>query len=143
MGSFKPMEAPRETGNMESITWSVDWNPEFADEAKLKREVMRALNEPKTIAAVKRFAETAAKEATADGLETEHILWLDSGYAHAFFVRVWYELGEGKLFILVEENDLGDIGFVLIEKLDCASYTSETNVLRVELTDPEDLGVAR
>lgn len=127
---------------MESIVWTIDWNPEFAEESRLKREILRALNDPKTIATIKRFAEAATREALEDGLETEHIIWLDSGYSYAFFVRVWYDLTESKLFILVEENDLGDVGFLLIEKLDCASYGQE-NVLTVEFTDPEDLGVAR
>lgn len=126
---------------MESIVWTIDWNPEFEDEARLKREILRALNDPKTIATIKRFAELAASEATEDALETEHIIWLDSGLTYAFFVRVWYETGEGKLFILVEENDLGDVGFLLLQEMECASYGEDTDVLRVELKDPEDLGV--
>ena len=126
---------------MESIVWTIDWNPEFEDEARLKREILRALNDPRTIATIKRFAELSAQEATEDGLETEHILWLDSALSYAFFVRVWYETGEGKLFILVEENDLGDVGFLLLNDLECASYAESDDVLRVELKDPEDLGV--
>ena len=126
---------------MESITWKVDWNPEFEDEARLKREILKSLANTKTIATIKRFAEESAREATEDGLETEHILWLDSNFSYAFFVRVWYELAEGKLFILVEENDLGDVGFLLFDKLECATYGQDDGVLRVELTDPEDLGV--
>ena len=125
---------------VESVVWTIDWNPEFEDEARLKREILRSLNDPKTMATIKRFAEFSAKEAAEDGLETEHILWLDSALSYAFFVRVWFDLAERKLFILVEENDLGDIGFLLIEDLACASY-GEEGVLKVELKDPEDLGV--
>ena len=126
---------------VESIVWTMDWNPEFQDEERLKREILRALNDHKTMATIKRFAEYSLSEATDDGLETEHIVWLDSALSYAFFVRVWYDLGEKKLFILVEENDLGDIGFLLIEDLECASYGEDEGVLRVEFTDPEDLGV--
>ena len=126
---------------VESVVWTIDWNPEFADEARLKREILRSLNDPKTIATVKRFAEYSAREANEDGLETEHIVWLDSALSYAFFVRVWYDLGEKKLFILVEENDLGDIGFLLLESLACASYAESEDVLKVEFVDPEDLGV--
>ena len=130
---------------MESIVWTVDWNPEVEDDARLKRELMRALGEEKTIATVKRFAELAAKEAIEDGLETEPLLWLDSHFSYAFFVRVWYDVAEAKLNILVEENDLGDVGFVLIDDLECASYEPEDveDVLKVELAEPEDLGVPR
>jgi hypothetical protein len=127
---------------MESSVWTIDWNPEFEHEARLKREILKALNDPKAIATVKRFAEHARKEGVDDGLETEHILWLDSGYSYAFFVRVWYDLADSKLYILVEENDLGDVGMLSLADLECASY-GEDEVLRVELTDPEDLGVPR
>ena len=127
---------------MESVVWTVDWNPEFEDEARLKREILRALNDGKTIATIRRFAEQAAREASEDSLETEHIVWLDSSYEHAFFVRVWYEISESKLFIVVEENDLGDMGFLLFENMACASYQGDAEgVLKVEFTDPEDLGV--
>ncbi|MEA3200565.1 MAG: hypothetical protein QOE90_1993 [Thermoplasmata archaeon] len=127
---------------MESVVWTVDWNPEFADEARLKREILRALNDGKTIATIRRFAEQAAREASEDSMETEHIVWLDSSYEHAFFVRVWYELSESKLFIVVEENDLGDMGFLLFENMACASYAQDSDdVLKVELADPDDLGV--
>lgn len=127
---------------MESIVWNIDWNPEFEEESRLKREILKSLNDPKTIATIKRFAEFAVREAVEEGQETEHIIWLDSSFSYAFFVRVWYEMSEGKLFILVEENDLGDVGFLLINDLECASYAEE-NVLKVELADPEDLGVSR
>ncbi len=127
---------------MESIVWTVDWNPEFDDEARIKREILRALRNGKTIETVKRFAEAAVREATEDGLETEHILWLDSSQTYAFFMRVWYELSEGKLFIIIEENDLGDIGFLLLNDLECATY-EEDNGLKVEFAEPEDLGVPR
>lgn len=127
---------------MESIVWTVDWNPEFEGEARLKREVLKALTDSKTIATIKRFAEQSQREAIDDHLETEHILWLDSSYEHAFFVRVWYEMTDEKLFILIEENDLGDVGMLAIEALECATY-GEGDVLKVELKDPEDLGVPR
>ena len=126
---------------VESIVWTIDWNPEFADEARLKREILRSLNEPKTMATIKRFAEHSLQEANGEGMETEHIVWLDSALSYAFFVRVWYDLGEKKLFILVEENDLGDVGFLLLEELECASYGEEEGVLKVEFKEPEDLGV--
>lgn len=126
-----------------SVVWTIDWNPELEGEARLKREILRALNDPKAMAAIKRFAELSSKEAGDDGLETEHILWLDSALSYAFFVRVWFDLGEQKLFILVEENDLGDVGFLLIEDLACASYSEEEGVLKVELKDPDDLGVSQ
>ena len=126
---------------MESVVWTIDWNPEFEDEARLKREILKALKDDKTIETVKRFADQALREALEDGLETEHIVWLDSSFTYAFFVRVWYEVSEGKLFIIIEENDLGDVGFLLINDLDCASYNEE-KVLKVELKDPDDLGVS-
>ena len=126
---------------VESVVWTIDWNPEFEDEARLKREILRALNDPRTMATIKRFAEYALQEATDDGLETEHIVWLDSALSYAFFVRVWYDLAEKKLFILVEENDLGDVGFLLLESLVCASYAEADDVLKVEFREPEDLGV--
>lgn len=131
---------------MESLAWSVDWNPEVEDDARLKRELTKALNQPKAIATIKRYAEMAQKEALDDGLETEHLLWLDSHFSYAFFVRVWYDVSDAQLCILVEENDLGDVGYVLLKDLDCASYAEEAeedSVLQVEFTDPEDLGVAR
>lgn len=125
---------------MESVVWTVDWNPEFEEEARLKREILKALRDDRVMDTIKRFAEQAVREAKEDNLETEHIIWLDSSYTYAFFVRVWYETSEGKLFIIVEENDLGDIGFLLINDLDCASYDEE-KVLKVEFSEPEDLGV--
>jgi hypothetical protein len=130
---------------MESVAWSVDWNPEVADDARLKRELVKALQDDATMATIRRFAELAAKEALDDGLETEHLVWLDSHFSYAFFVRVWYDVGDAKLCILVEENDLGDVGYVLIKDLECASYVEEGagEVLRVEFSDPKDLGVAR
>lgn len=126
---------------VESVVWTIDWNPEFEDEARLKREILRSLNNPKTMAIIKRFAEFSAQEASEDGLETEHIVWLDSALSYAFFVRVWFDLAEQKLFILVEENDLGDVGFLLIEDLACASYAEDEGILKVEFKEPEDLGV--
>lgn len=138
-GERQPSDEP-----MESATWTIDWNPEFAEESRLKREILRALAEPKAIATIRRFAESATREALEDGMETEHILWLDSSSSYAFFVRVWYDLGDGKLYLLVEESDLGDVGFLLMENLECATYLAEgESVLKVEFTDPDDLGVAR
>lgn len=125
---------------MESVVWTIDWNPEFEAEGRIKREILAALRNAKTIETIKRFAEASKKEALDDGLETEHILWLDTSLAYAFFVRVWFDLVENKLFILIEENDLGDVGFLLLDNLNCASYAEE-NVLKVEFTEPEDLGV--
>ena len=127
---------------MESIVWTIDWNPEWEADQRLKRDVLKALKDETTIATIKRFAEQSVKEAVDLGLETEHILWLDSSLNYAFFVRVWYETSESKLFIIIEENDLGDVGFLLLNDLDCASYNEE-NVLKVELRDPEDLGVPK
>lgn len=124
-----------------TVVWTIDWNPEFEDEARLKREILRSLGSPATIATIKRFAEFSAQEAAQDGLETEHIVWLDSALSYAFFVRVWFDLAEQKLFILVEENDLGDVGFLLIEDLACASYGESEGILKVEFKEPEDLGV--
>lgn len=126
---------------VESVVWTIDWNPEFQDEARLKREILRALGNPKTMATIKRFAEYSLREATDEGQETEHIVWLDSALSYAFFVRVWYDLAEKKLFILVEENDLGDVGFLLLQDLECASYGENESILKVEFADPEDLGV--
>ncbi|HWG90511.1 MAG TPA: hypothetical protein VNZ52_06630 [Candidatus Thermoplasmatota archaeon] len=127
---------------MESVVWNIDWNPEFDAETRLKREILKALKDEKAIQTVKRFAEQAVREALDDGLETEHILWLSSSFTYAFFVRVWYEVSESKLFIIVEENDLGDVGFLLINDLDCASYT-EDRLLKVEFKEPDDLGVSK
>ena len=128
---------------MESSVWTIDWNPEFEEESRLKREILKSLNDPKTIATVTRFAEHSRREALEEGQETEHILWLDSGYSYAFFIRVWYDMAESKLFILVEENDLGDVGMLKIGDLECATYSEDEDVLRVEFTEPEDLGVPR
>lgn len=125
---------------MESIVWTIDWNPEFEDEVRLKKEILKALKDERTISTIKRFAEQAVKEAVDLHLETEHIVWLDSSFSYAFFVRVWYETSESKLFIIIEENDLGDVGFLLLNDLDCASYDEE-KVLKVEFKDPDDYGV--
>ena len=127
---------------MESLAWAVDWNPDFEDDRALKREVTRALKEPRIIETIRRFAREAVKEARDDGLETEHLVWLETKSKYAFFVRVWYEVSEGKVFIIVEENDLGDVGFLVMEDFDCATY-SEGEMLKVELKDPDDLGVQR
>ncbi|HLE98166.1 MAG TPA: hypothetical protein VI997_12410 [Candidatus Thermoplasmatota archaeon] len=127
---------------MESIVWTIDWNPEWEGDNRLKRDVLKALKDDTTISMIKRFAEQSVKEAVDLGLETEHIVWLDSSLTYAFFVRVWYETSESKLFIIIEENDLGDVGFLLLNDLDCASYNEES-LLKVEFKDPEDYGVSR
>jgi len=110
---------------METLSWTVDWNPEFVDEDRLKRAIKRALAAPRTVETIRRFAQNSLKEALEEGIETEHILWLESDLAYAFFVRVWYEMGEEKVFILIEENDLGDIGFLLLDGLTCARYDAQ------------------
>jgi hypothetical protein len=131
---------------MEAIAWTIDWNPEFHDDAKLKREVLKCFRDIRIIRTIKDFAERAMKEATDEGLETEHILWLDASYKYALFVRVWYEASEEKLFIIIEENDLGDVGFFLLDSFDCATY-EEQDVVKVEFNDkfrdPGHLGVSR
>jgi len=131
-----------DTRPMESIVWTIDWNPEWEGDNRLKRDVLKALKDDTTISMIKRFAEQSVKEAVDLGLETEHIVWLDSSLTYAFFVRVWYETSESKLFIIIEENDLGDVGFLLLNDLDCASYNEES-LLKVEFKDPEDYGVSR
>ncbi|HEV8361623.1 MAG TPA: hypothetical protein VGR28_14335 [Candidatus Thermoplasmatota archaeon] len=131
---------------MEAIAWSIDWNPEFREDAKLKREVLKCFRDLRVIQTIKDFAERAMHEAADDGLETEHIVWLDASYKYALFVRVWYEASEEKLFIIIEENDLGDVGFFLLDSMDCATYDEE-KVLRVEFNekfrDPGHLGVSK
>ena len=131
-----------DTRPMESIVWTIDWNPEWEGDNRLKRDVLKALKNDTTISTIKHFAEQSVKEAVDLGLETEHIVWLDSSLTYAFFVRVWYETSESKLFIIIEENDLGDVGFLLLNDLDCASYNEES-LLKVEFKDPEDYGVSR
>lgn len=125
-----------------SIIWTIDWNPDLEEEPALKREILRALRDDRTIHAIKRYADQAVRECLEDDLESEHLLWLDAGTSYAFFVRVWYETTEEKLFIVVEENDLGDVGFLLLEDHACASY-GQDQVLTVEVRDPGevDLGV--
>jgi hypothetical protein len=131
---------------MEAIAWTIDWNPEFQDDAKLKREVLKCFRDIRIIRTIKNFCERATTEAGDDGLETEHILWLDASYKYALFVRVWYEASEEKMFIIIEENDLGDVGFFLLDSFDCATYEEERTV-KVEYNDkfrdPGHLGVSR
>lgn len=132
---------------MEAIAWTIDWNPEFQDDAKLKREVLKCFRDLRVITTIKDFAERAIKEASADGLETEHILWLDASYKYALYVRVWYEASEEKLFLIIEENDLGDVGFFLLDTMACATYEEE-RTLKVEVTedaktDADNLGVSK
>jgi hypothetical protein len=131
---------------MEAIAWTIDWNPEFRDDAKLKREVLKCFRDLRIIRTIRDFAERSMKEASEDGLETEHILWLDASYRYALFVRVWYEAAEEKLFIIIEENDLGDVGFFLLDTFPCATYEEE-RVVKVEYNekfrDPGAMGVPR
>lgn len=131
---------------MEAIAWTIDWNPEFRDDAKVKREVLKCFRDIRIIRTIKDFAERAMKEAAEEGLETEHILWLDASYRYALYVRVWYEASEEKMFIIIEENDLGDVGFFLLDTFDCATYEEE-RTLKVEVNDefkdPGSLGVSK
>lgn len=131
---------------MDSVTWSVDWNPEFARDRRIKQEVLHALRDRKTIDRLRAFADQSAREAR-EGLETEHIAWLSTGSKHAFLVRVWFDAGEEKLFIIIEENDLGDVGFLLLHGHECARYEDEEGRLKVEVSeehlDPGSLGVPR
>lgn len=125
---------------MESVTWAVDWNPDFEDDLTMKRAVLRALEDERVPETVQRLAEQSVDETLEDGLETEHLVWLDTDGKFAFFVRVWFEASEEKVFVIVEENDLGDIGFLLLDDFDCASYDGK-KVLKVEFEEPETLGV--
>lgn len=125
---------------MEPSPWAVDWNPNFEDDHRVQRAVLRALTEDNVLETIHRLAQQSIDEAVEDGVETEHLVWLDGGSRFAFFVRVWYESSEGKLFVIVEENDLGDVGFLRLEDFECASYEGK-RVLKVELEDPETLGV--
>lgn len=131
---------------METIAWSVDWNPEVRDDARLKREVLRCFKDLGVLRAIKAFAERATKEAREAGLETEHILWLEGSSKYALYVRVWFETSEDKVFIVIEENDLGDVGFFLLDSMDCATY-GEDHAFKVDFnpkfTDPGSLGVSR
>ncbi|MDX1611140.1 MAG: hypothetical protein R3185_02140 [Candidatus Thermoplasmatota archaeon] len=127
---------------MDPLGWSVDWNPDFEDEPAIRREVARALQDERLTMAIRRLAEQAVAEALDDGLETEHLVWLDTRGNYAFFVRVWFEASEEKVFIIIEENDLGDVGFLMLEGLECATYGTNS-VLKVEFRDPETLGVSR
>lgn len=131
---------------MDAIAWSIDWNPEFAEDQKLKREVLKCFRDLRVIRTIKDFAERAMKESAEEGLETEHILWLDASYKYTLFVRVWHEASEEKVFIILEENDLGDVGFFLLDSMACATY-GEDKVIKVEFSDkfrdPGTLGVSR
>jgi hypothetical protein len=125
---------------MESMTWRVDWNPDFEDDRFMKREVLRAIKNDKVLQTIRRLADQAVREAKDDDLETEHLVWLDTRGKYAFFIRVWYEASEEKVFIIVEENDLGDVGFLIMENFDCATYSS-AGQLKVEFRDPDTFGV--
>lgn len=125
---------------MEPLPWAVDWNPEFEDDSRIKRAVLRALKREHVYETIERLAQQSIDETLRDGIETEHLVWLDTDGKFAFFVRVWFEASEEKVFVIVEENDLGDIGFLLLEDFDCASYDGR-DVLQVEFEEPETLGV--
>lgn len=128
---------------MDHTAWVVDWNPDFEDDLSIKREVLRALKERSVMRTISQLTDQAIQEAVDDGLETEHLVWLDTRGNYAFFVRIWFEASEEKAFVIIEENDLGDIGFLLLDDHDCATYGSTPDVLKVELRDPETLGVSR
>lgn len=125
---------------MEPLPWAIDWNPDFEDDPRMKRAVLNALQRDGVADAVRRLASRSIEEVVEEGFETEHLVWLDNEDRFALFVRVWYEKTQGKVFAVVEENDLGDVCFLLLDDFDCASYERET-VLEVEFEDPETLGV--
>lgn len=125
---------------MERSSWAVDWNPDYEDDPRVQRAVVTALAGDNVLETIERLANQSIEETLADGVETEHLVWLDGGGRYAFFVRVWFEASEDKLFVIVEENDLGDVGFLKLDGHDCASYDGK-DVLKVELEDPETLGV--
>jgi hypothetical protein len=125
---------------MEPSSWAIDWNPAYEDDHRVQRSVVTALAEEGVLDTIERLASQSIEEALADGFETEHLVWLDGESRFAFFVRVWFEASEDKLFLVVEENDLGDVGFLQLDGHDCASYDGR-RVLKVELEEPETLGV--
>ncbi len=125
---------------MEPSPWSVDWNPGFEDDPRLKRAVMQALTADNVLKTVHRLADQSVTESLDHGVETEHLVWLDAEGTLALFVRIWYEASEEKLFVIIEENDLGDVGFLQLDGFECASYEGK-NVLEVRFEDPETLGV--
>lgn len=128
---------------MDSISWAIDWNPDLDEETSMKREVLRALKDDRILRVIKRLAEQAVEEAVDESLETEHLVWLDARSKHAFFIRVWYEASEKKVFIIIEENDHGDVGFLMLDGFSCANYgnAEAADTLQVEFKDPETLGV--
>ncbi len=125
---------------MEPDPWTIDWNPDFADDLPMRRAVLRALDDERVASTVVSLAQQAMEEALDDGLETEHLVWLESPTKFALFIRVWFEASEEKVFVIVEENDLGDIGFLVLHGFECATYEGDDK-LRVEFRDPETLGV--
>ncbi|HVL88578.1 MAG TPA: hypothetical protein VM681_11335 [Candidatus Thermoplasmatota archaeon] len=132
-------------GTLDDTVWTIDWNPDFADDGKLKQEVLNCFKDKRVLRVIKSFVERSKKEAEG-GFETEHIVWLDGSQRYALFVRAWFETTEEKTFIVIEENDLGDVGFLLLAGQDCASYADE-KVLRVEYNekfkDPGSMGISR
>ena len=125
---------------MDPLPWVIDWNPEFEDDPRMKRAVLAALRHEGVADAVRRLARQSIEEVVDHGFETEHLIWLESQDRFALFVRVWYEQTQDKVFAVVEENDLGDVCFLILEDFDCASYDGE-EVLKVEFEEPETLGV--
>ena len=106
---------------------------------------MSCFKDKRLLKQIKSFVERSKKEAK-NGFETEHIIWLEETDRYALFVRVWFEATEEKTFIVIEENDLGDIGFLLLTDQDCATYADD-KVMRVEYNekfkDPGTMGVSR
>lgn len=125
---------------MDPLPWVIDWNPEFEDDTRMKRAVLQALRAEGVADTVRRLARRSIEEVVDHGFETEHLVWLDTQDRFALFVRVWYEETQDKVFAVVEENDLGDVCFLILEDHDCASYDGE-QVLEVKLEEPETLGV--
>ena len=126
---------------MDPLPWVIDWNPDFEDDPRMKRAVLTALRQVGVPDAVRRLARSAIEEVVEHGFETEHLVWLETRDRYALFVRVWYEQTQDKVFAVVEENDLGDVCFLILEDFDCASYEGGDTVLKVEIEEPETLGV--
>lgn len=130
---------------MESSVWTIDWNPDFSQDRRLKQDILKCFRQKRVLRLIKGFVERSKKEAES-GFETEHIVWLDGSEKYALFVRVWFETTEKKAFVVIEENDMGDVGFLLLSDYECATYEDE-RVLRVdynpEFRDPGTMGVSR
>jgi hypothetical protein len=125
---------------MEAPPWVIDWNPAFEDDPRMKQTVLQALRQDGVADVIDRLAQRAIDEVAENGFETEHLVWLDTGGRFALFVRVWYEHTQNKVFCVVEENDLGDVCFLILDEYDCASYERD-QVLEVKIEEPDTLGV--